>query len=106
MSKRDANNYINDNSLIRDKNKVKSKSQAYQDIYEDKEVKEKIVTIEKDLKKFKNLDNMTIGAIIAVGDKVISLDVFAYPYMFKKFWPKILKSSAFSSVNNEVFRGG
>ncbi len=95
-------NIWNEISKYVKKNKVESNSQAYQDIYEDKKVKEKIISIEKDLKKVENLKEGTIGAIVAIGDKVISLDIFAYPYMFKKFWPKILKSSAFSSLNDET----
>ena len=84
------------------KNNIKSKSFNYQDVYENKEIKDKIKSIEKDLTNIINLKNNTTGVIIAVGDNVISLDIFVSQYMFKEYWPKILKSSAFSSVNEET----
>jgi hypothetical protein len=87
------------------KNRVKTKSFNYQDIYENKEVKQKIVSIEKNLIKKINLKSNTTGVIIAVGDQVVSIDIFISSYMFVKYWPKILKSSAFTSVNDNNKRG-
>jgi hypothetical protein len=83
------------------KNNVKSGSTAYQDIYEDKEVNKKMNDIEKKLKEFESLKPDTVGAVIALGDKIISTDIFANPEIFKYIWPKIIKSSVFSSINEQ-----
>lgn len=45
-----------------------------------------------------NTENV-VGAIVAVNGKVESMDIFESTPLFKKLWPKLLKSYAFDAVN-------
>ena len=42
-----------------------------------------------------------MGVLIAVGDEVISVDIFADTNLFKQLWPKLLKSSVFYTLYAE-----
>jgi hypothetical protein len=72
---------------------------AYQAAYEKRENKEAIEAIERKMRDELRLADDTVGVVIALGGRVVSADVFANPYLFKKQWPKILRSSALSSLH-------
>src|SRR5262249_28731962 len=40
-----------------------------------------------------------IGVVAAIGDKIISADVFANHFLFEAYWPKILKSYALEALS-------
>jgi len=40
-----------------------------------------------------------VGVVIAIGDKVVSTDVFANHTLFRAYWPKMLKSYALEAVS-------
>jgi hypothetical protein len=80
---------------------VRSSTNAYQDVYKDKEVEKKIKAIEQGIARGLELEEDTIGVAVGLGNKIISVDIFANPYLFKEMWPKILKSSALSAVSND-----
>ncbi len=79
---------------------VRSSTNAYQDVYKDKEVEKKIKAIEQGIVRDLELEEGTVGVAVGLGNKIISVDIFANPYLFKEMWPKILKSSALSAVSN------
>jgi hypothetical protein len=83
---------------------VVSGTSAYQDAYEKEENKASIAEIERKMQRVPRLYDDTIGVVIGLGNRIVSMDIFANPYLFKKQWPKILKSSALSSITN-VKRG-
>ncbi len=81
--------------------KVASGTSAYQDAYEKKENKEAISGIERKMNEELRLADDTVGAVIGLDGRIIGLDVFANASLFKKQWPKILRSSALSALQNE-----
>ena len=85
------------------KNRVNSKTDAYQDIYETEEVKRKIIPYEQQMRKVPRLYEDTIGVVVGVGNKIVSVDIFANPYIFKKLWSKLLKSSALSAITCKTY---
>lgn len=80
---------------------VRSSTNAYQDVYKDKEVEKKIKAIEEGILRDLELEKDTIGVAVGLGDRIISVDIFANPYLFKEMWPKILKSSALSAASDD-----
>jgi hypothetical protein len=77
---------------------VASPTEAYQDAYEKDGNKAAILGIEKKMKEAPFLESDAVGVIIALGGQIVSVDVFANPDLFAKEWPKLLKSSALSSL--------
>ncbi len=73
---------------------------AYQDAYERPENKAKIEEIEKKMSAIPRLMTDTIGVVIGLAGKVVSVDIFADPEMFRVQWPKILRSSALSALTD------
>lgn len=78
---------------------VRTSTGAYQAAYDKMENKAVISKIEKEMSKIPELYTDTIGVVIGLGDRIVSVDIFANPYLFKKQWPKILKSSALASIS-------
>jgi len=69
------------NGLYLDKNVI-SKLETYQDAFKDRLSGENV-----------------IGVVAAIGDKIISADVFANHFLFEAYWPKILKSYALEALS-------
>lgn len=80
---------------------VNTDTNAYQDAYEEEEVMKQIKQYEAELinmpRKYANI----VGVLVAVGDKIISMDIFANAHFFKGLWPKLLKSSIFYTLYAE-----
>lgn len=94
-------------SSIRDFNSslsVRSNTQAYQDAYDDRAVRSRVIVYEQKFQYVPNMNRDTVGVVVAVGGEIVSADVFANPQIFRKLWPKILRSSAFSTISSR--RGG
>lgn len=79
---------------------VASPTGAYQDAYERPENKAKIEEIEKKMAEIPRLMTDTIGVVIGLAGKVVSVDIFVDPEMFRVQWPKILRSSALSALTD------
>lgn len=79
---------------------VSSATGAYQDAYEKKEIHIHVFEIEEKMRDLPRLHDDTVGVVIGVGGEVVSADIFADPDLFLKQWPKILKSSALSSIGS------
>jgi hypothetical protein len=77
---------------------VASPTDAYQDAYEKEGNRTAILNIEKKMKDVPFLERDTVGVVIGIGGEIVSVDIFANPDLFAKQWPKILKSSALSSL--------
>jgi len=81
---------------------VNSNTNAYQDIYETTTVKDKIVCFEREFQGVPQLDRDTIGVVVGVGSRIVSVDIFANHYLFEKLWPKLLKSCALSALSSST----
>jgi len=78
---------------------VDTATSAYQAAYDKTEHRSKIRKIEKELQQIPFLNKDTIGVVIGLGGRIASVDVFADPVLFQRQWPKLLKSSALSSIS-------
>lgn len=79
---------------------VSSATGAYQDAYDKEENRARISKIEEKMRDLPRLHDDTVGVVIGLGSEVISADIFANPDLFLRQWPKILKSSALSSIGS------
>ncbi|MFC1593722.1 ARPP-1 family domain-containing protein [Candidatus Omnitrophota bacterium] len=77
---------------------VRTGTNAYQSAYEDREISRRIGIYEDKFQHIPNLHHDAIGAVVGAGREIISVDIFANRNLFRKLWPKILKSSALSAV--------
>ena len=66
-------------------------------VYQNKRVNTKLVGYQRALKGRLSARNI-VGVVVAVGDKIISADVFANHSLFRAYWPKMLKSFALEAV--------
>lgn len=69
-------------------------------VYEDKAVNRKLEAYEHALRDSLSADSI-VGVVAAIGNKVISADVFANHYLFHAYWPKMLKSYALEAVSTK-----
>jgi len=81
---------------------VAAPTSAYQAAYDAAPNKEKIRVIEEKMAAIPRLYKDTVGVVIALGGRVVSVDIFANPALFTKQWPKILRSSALSALTHEM----
>ncbi len=68
-------------------------------VYRDRRVKGKIDSYERALKNKLSAVNV-VGVVVALGDRIISTDVFANHSLFQAYWPKMLKSYALEALNS------
>ena len=66
-------------------------------VYKNKRVNTKLGGYQRALKGRLSGGNI-VGVVVAVGDKIISADVFANHSLFRAYWPKMLKSFALEAV--------
>jgi hypothetical protein len=79
---------------------VASATGAYQDAYDKEENRARILKIEAKMRDLPRLHDDTVGVVIGLGGEIVSADIFANPDLFLRQWPKILKSSALSSIGS------
>jgi hypothetical protein len=72
-------------------------------VYEDKAVNTKIDAYERALRDSLSAESI-VGVVAAIGDKVVSADVFANHSLFQSYWPKMLKSYALEAVSKKGTR--
>jgi hypothetical protein len=77
---------------------VTSVSGAFQQAFEKEENRALIQKVEKRMKDIPHLHVDTVGVVIGLNGEMVSVDIFANPGLFAKQWPKILRSSALSSI--------
>jgi len=67
-------------------------------LYMDKSVNSKLETYQDAFKDRLSGDNV-IGVVAAIGNRIISADVFGNHFLFEAYWPKILKSYALEALS-------
>ena len=67
-------------------------------VYQDKRVNAKLGSYERAFKG-RFAGRSVVGAVVAVGGKIVSADVFANHSLFRAYWPKMLKSYALEAVS-------
>ncbi|MBN1797959.1 MAG: hypothetical protein JW822_05260 [Spirochaetales bacterium] len=81
-------------------NNVDTRTNAYQDIYEEEDIKQTLNGFETALGE--KLDKQAVGIIVAVGGEIVSVDIFRDSKMLQDYWPKLLKSSALSALDHKT----
>jgi hypothetical protein len=81
---------------------VRSDTEAYQDAYANSELQDQLEKAEKEMMANLELHDDAIGVVVAVGNEIVSVDLFAAPSLFKKLWPKILRSSVLTAATAEM----
>jgi hypothetical protein len=80
-----------------------SPTTRFQEAYESDAVRRKISTVEKTLNDVPRLWPDARGVVVGVGDRIISADIFVNPHVFKRIWPKLLRSSALAVVCDPAY---
>jgi hypothetical protein len=80
---------------------VESKTGAYQDAYNEEKLNKRIEEAEKAMQSMAERHENAVGALVAMGAEIVSVDIFMTPSIFRVLWPKILRSSVLSSVVTE-----
>jgi hypothetical protein len=75
----------------------------FQETYDSDEVHRKIRDFEAKMEHVPRLYPDAVGVVIGVGGEIASVDVFANPSLFRRLWPKLLKSSALAAVNCDPY---
>ena len=74
-----------------------SGTSRFQEAYESHETRRRISRVEKSMERIPHLYPDAIGVVIGVGCHITSVDIFANPHLFKRLWPKLVKSSALAA---------
>ena len=69
-------------------------------VYQDRRVIRKLDGYERAFRG-KLANPNIVGVVIAVGEKIVSTDVFANNSLFRAYWPKMLKSYALEAVSTQ-----
>lgn len=81
---------------------IDSRTNAYQELYDNPNVRQQIVNYEKKMQDIPRMHKDTIGVVVGLGEKIVSVDIFTSPLMFNKLWPKLLKSTAVAAMCNNI----
>jgi hypothetical protein len=79
--------------------RVESESGTFTRSYADKRVQSELEPYVAELTAKVSGQNRIVGAIVAINGKIESMDVFESTPLFRKLWPKLLKSYALDSVS-------
>ncbi|MEW6211649.1 MAG: DUF6569 family protein [Acidobacteriota bacterium] len=81
------------------KNRVSTSTGTLNSVYEDGSVKKKLDAYESALKgRFSSAS--IVGAVVAVGGKIVTADVFANSHLFQAYWPKLLRSYSLEAISS------
>lgn len=80
---------------------VRSDTEAYQDAFRNEEVAQLVSDVEQKLKDLPRMEKGTTGVIVAVGERIIGVDIFASPTFFEALWPKIIKACVVAMAGYE-----
>ena len=91
-------NIWSDVGMTCDRAGARSRSSRFQEVYESEVAAPAIKRAERELGDLPRLYPDAIGAVIGVGNSIVSVDIFANPGLFGRLWPKILRSSALAAA--------
>ncbi len=81
---------------------VPSPTSSMSDVYADRSVRSRLDRFDVGLK----LPEATRGVVVAFGQRVVSAEIFECPAVFQKLWPRILRSYAFTAMNELAHHQG
>jgi hypothetical protein len=74
-----------------------SPTSRFQEAYETDDAQRKISGARKKMEHIPRLCPDAIGVVIGIGGRITSADIFANPRVFRRQWPKLLRSSALAA---------
>ncbi len=66
--------------------------------YEDEKVKKEIAGYTDHFERLPRLDQSTVGVVVATGDRILCVDIFANNKLLGKFWSRLLRSYAMDAI--------
>ena len=81
---------------------ISSRTEAFQEAFEEGKNQEAIFKIEQKLSGLPQLHHDTVGVMIGLEGEPVSVDIFINPRLFSKQWSKILRASALSSLGSKL----
>jgi hypothetical protein len=81
--------------------KVETPTQAFAKVYEDKDVQEQARPYIEKLDGLPDIVPNAVGVAVAVGGRLVCVDVFGSPALFQKMWPKLLNSYVIDAMTAE-----
>lgn len=82
--------------------KVESPTRAFAKVYDDRDVQTKVETYSAKLDRLPELAPGVSGVLVALGDEVVCVDAFGSPALFRKMWPKLLRSYVIDAVSRSA----
>jgi len=82
---------------------VEAPTERFQEVYEAEDTRRRIRGLEERMENIPRLCPDAVGVVIGVGGDISSVDVFANPHVFRRMWPKLLKSAALAAVCDRAY---
>jgi hypothetical protein len=79
---------------------VTTPSRAFAKVYEDKGAQEQARPYLDKLDRLPELCPGALGVVVAVGNRIVCVDVFGSPALFRKMWPKLLRSYVIDAMQS------
>jgi hypothetical protein len=79
---------------------VATESRAFAKVYEDKAAQEQARPYLENLDRLPELRPGALGVVVAVGNRIICVDAFGSPALFRKMWPKLLRSYVIDAMQS------
>ncbi len=80
---------------------VATPSQAFAKVYEDKGAQEQAQPYIDKLDDLPSLSPNALGVAVAVGNRIVCVDAFGSPELFRKMWPKLLHSYVIDAMQSQ-----
>ena len=79
---------------------VATPSRAFAKVYEDKGAQEQARPYLDKLDRLPELCPGALGVVVAVGNRIVCVDAFSSPALFRKMWPKLLRSYVIDAMQS------
>jgi hypothetical protein len=79
---------------------VTASSRAFAKVYEDKGAQEQALPYLDKLDRLPDLCPGALGVVVAVGNRIVCVDAFGSPALFRKMWPKLLRSYVIDAMQS------
>jgi hypothetical protein len=79
---------------------VTTPSRAFAKVYEDKGAQEQARPYLDKLDRLPELCPGALGVVVAVGNRIVCVDAFGSPALFRKMWPKLLRSYVIDAMQS------
>jgi len=79
---------------------VATPSRAFAKVYEDKAAQDQAQPYLDKLDRLPELCPGALGVVVAVGNRIVCVDAFGSPALFRKMWPKLLRSYVIDAMQS------